>query len=375
MRLGHRQALGLDVRRVDRPRAGHLEHADAHQSDRAATGHDRGLPGDVLDEGSEDGVAERLLEGGDLGREAFRHPGVDLRHGRRTGQTSRARGRPGCACAGRRGRGRCGTGSTSSRPSASRPRPAADGDARRARAAADDDARHLVAEGHGRWTEVLLRPRVPALDVDVSAAHAGGLTRTSTSPGPGAGMGTSRICRTGRRRFLDQGAHGRANRRWLENGRRLGSHARVLGHFVRRLSRAIVRARTCPSIVGRRCSAVVEIEFVDQDARPQASTANCVFIESKRATRTSLSHAWIEPRWAPGRRTPAAGLSSSWLMQSPWPITPLGQRYSAPPSRAPGCAPSRRGPAPRWPGTRRPRIGPRLAGCSGCPTWAGRNRS
>ena len=64
--LGHRAPLGIEVRREDGARAGLLEHADAHQADRSAAGDDRRLAGDVLDEGRKDGVAERLLEGGDL---------------------------------------------------------------------------------------------------------------------------------------------------------------------------------------------------------------------------------------------------------------------------------------------------------------------
>ena len=48
----------------------------------------------------------------------------------------------------------------------------ADLDSRRARATRHDDAGHLMAEGHRRRPKVLLRPRIPALDVDVRAAHA-----------------------------------------------------------------------------------------------------------------------------------------------------------------------------------------------------------
>ena len=69
------------------------------------------------------GVAQRLLERGDLGRVALVDPGVRLRQRPRTRRRRRARGRPGCACSGRRGPGRCGTGSRSSRRCASRPRP------------------------------------------------------------------------------------------------------------------------------------------------------------------------------------------------------------------------------------------------------------
>ena len=103
----------------------------------------------------------------------------------------------------------------------------------RARAARHDDAGHLVAERHRRWTEVLLRPRVPALDVHVRAAHARGLhADRAARPGPAwNGYFADSGARCGD--LLDQGAHRRSHRRGVEHGRRLGGHGQWQSVVVR----------------------------------------------------------------------------------------------------------------------------------------------
>jgi hypothetical protein len=97
---------------------------------------------------------------------------------------------------------------------------------------AHDGAGHLVAEDHRRRAEVLLCPRVPALDVDVRAAHARGfdadeqLTRSRLRRGHLADRGT------GRRLFLDHREHrGRdpAVRTVGPGGQRLGPHGDLAG--------------------------------------------------------------------------------------------------------------------------------------------------
>ena len=98
---------------------------------------------------------------------------------------------------------------------------------------ANDDAGHLVAERHRRRSEVLLRPRIPALDVDVRAAHARGVDTDEQLARAGLrdrDFADSRA-RTGR--FLDQRAHRRSNRRSVQHCRRLGGHERVVSSAVR----------------------------------------------------------------------------------------------------------------------------------------------
>ena len=104
-------------------------------------------------------------------------------------------------------------------------------DARRARSARDDDAGHLMAEDHRRRAEVVLCPGIPALDVNVGAAHARGMHADQDLARAGLGNGYLAQRRTRRGSLLDQREHGRANRRCVKDCRRLSGHAPVVVTF------------------------------------------------------------------------------------------------------------------------------------------------
>ena len=186
--VGHRQPLRVEVGGEDGARAGHARDRHGHQPDRAAAEHGHRLAGDLLHEGGVDGVAHRLLDGRDLRREARPTPRRSSPAGRRTRRRRPAPARPGSAGAGRRGRGRCGTGSTSSRRGGSRPPPASPSGTRvGARAVGHDAGR--PSRGRRSWAgcDVGLRPRVPAIDVQVGAAHAGRVDLDQQLARPGLG--------------------------------------------------------------------------------------------------------------------------------------------------------------------------------------------
>ncbi len=85
-----------------------------------------------------------------------------------------------------------------------------------------------MAKDHRRRTEVVLRPLVPTFDVDVGAAHAGGQDLDENLTRPRFWHRDLTHLRTRAGGFLDQRAHGRPERRGVDDGRRLGSHAVVV---------------------------------------------------------------------------------------------------------------------------------------------------